>query len=61
MFPARLVIQQQLQSQHLTHSTKLKNTNSFTVKVEPRQDVTKISDSCPSNSDDEMLPSGFEI
>ena len=61
MFPSSLVIQPQQQSQHLAHSRKQKNTKSFTGKVELRQDETKTSDSCPSKSEGEMLPSGIGI
>ena len=61
MFPSSLVIQPQQQSQHLAHSRKQKNNKSFTGKVGLTQDVTKTSDSCPSKSDAEVLPSRFGI
>ena len=61
MFPSSLVIQPQQQSQHLIHSRKQKNTKSFTGKVGLTQDVTKTSDSCPSEPDGEMVLSRFGI
>ena len=61
MFPSNLVMKPQQQSQPLAHSRKQKNTISFAGKVELRQDVIKTSDSCPSKSDGEMLPSHFGI
>ena len=47
--------QQQLQ---LAHNRKRKIT---TRKVRQTHDVTKTSDSCPSKSEDEMLPSRFGV
>ena len=61
MLPSSLVIQLQQQSQHLAQSRKQKSTKPFTGKVGQRQDVTKISDSCLSKSDGEMLPTRFGI
>ena len=61
MCPSSLVTQPQQQSQHVAHSRKQKNTESFTGKVGLTQDGTKTSDSCPSNPDGEMLATRFGI